>query len=182
MTDLCLRAAKCDIASHEHTLVKAEPLYVRFFHGLMIVTAFSIHSLFDGISIGVKDTSAGLWTMFVAICSHKLLVALIVSVELFDKCASFALVVLHMTFFALMSPLGIISVVLSQNSITADSEANPLTILLSAIASGTILYIVFLEILQKDRVTKLKPLIQFISLALGFAIMFAVTIVIKDEH
>ena len=154
---------------------------MRFIRGLIIISAFSIHSIFDGISIGVKTEPLEIWTMFIAIASHKLMIALIISVELYDKCSNFLLVVFHMILFSIMSPIGILVVIISESASHGDSEPNPITVVLSAIASGTILYIVFFEILQKERVTKLRPITQFISMAVGFGLMFCVTHTLKEE-
>lgn len=173
-------AAKCDVSTHIHNHNSKEPLFVRFLHGLVIITAFSIHSIFDGISIGIKTTSSEIWTMFIAIASHKLLISLIISVELYEKCSNFILMAFHMTLFSIMSPIGILAVILAEESLNSNSETNPIVILLSAISSGTILYIVFFEILQKDRVSELSGIIQFVSMGIGFGLMFCVTNTMKE--
>ncbi|XP_054159190.1 zinc transporter ZIP3-like [Oppia nitens] len=174
--------AKCDIDTHEHDLVKTDALYVRALHALVIIFAFSIHSVFDGISIGVKTNTVEIWTMFIAIGSHKLLVALIVGVELYEKCVNFLLFLFNMILFSIMSPIGIITMVITENTMNAeDNEVNPVTIFLSAIASGTILYIVFFEILQKERATKLKPIIQLSSIFVGYILMLLVTTCLREE-
>ena len=154
---------------------------MRFLHGLVIIGSFSIHSIFDGISIGVRAESTEIWTMFIAIASHKLIIALIIGVEVYEKCRNHLLVVFHMTLFSIMSPIGILTVLLTERSLDTHSEVNPIVILLSAIASGTILYIVFFEILQKDRVSKLSPIIQFIAMFIGYGLMFMITISLSEE-
>ncbi len=85
-----------------------------------------------------------------------------------------------MTLFSIMSPIGILAVILAEESLNSNSETNPIVILLSAISSGTILYIVFFEILQKDRVSKLSGIIQFVSMGIGFGLMFCVTNTLKE--
>jgi zinc transporter 1/2/3 len=159
-----------------------ELIFARFLHGLVIIIAFSIHSLFDGISIGIKTTSSEIWTMFIAISSHKLLIAFIISVELYEKCANIILVVFHMTLFSMMSPIGILIVIIAEESLDSESETNLIVVLLSAISSGTILYIVFFEILQKERVSRLSGIIQLVSMAIGFGIMFCVTNTLKESN
>lgn len=46
--------------------------------GLVVIIAFSAHSIFDGVAIGIQEETSRLWTIFFAICSHKLVVALAV--------------------------------------------------------------------------------------------------------
>ncbi|CAG2162935.1 unnamed protein product, partial [Oppiella nova] len=157
-------------------------LISRFLHGLVIICTFSVHSIFDGISIAARQHPSEIWTVFIAIASHKLMIALIIGVELYEKCQNFLFVVFHMTVFSIMSPIGIFVVIGAERSVqSADHEANPVVILLSAIASGTILYIVFFEILQKTRVDKLKPFMQFISMAIGFGLMFGITTTLNED-
>jgi zinc transporter 1/2/3 len=79
-----------------------------------------------------------------------------------------------------MSPIGILIVIIAEESLDSESESNPIVVLLSAISSGTILFIVFFEILQKERVSKLSGIIQFVCMAFGFGIMFCVTNTLKE--
>lgn len=55
-----------------------QPATVRFIQGFVVIIAFSAHSVFDGVAIGLQEEPSRLWTMFFAICSHKLVVALAV--------------------------------------------------------------------------------------------------------
>lgn len=55
-----------------------QPATVRFIQGFVVIIAFSAHSIFDGVAIGLQEEPTRLWTMFFAICSHKLVVALAV--------------------------------------------------------------------------------------------------------
>jgi zinc transporter ZupT len=61
-----------------HKTFHSNPASVRFIQGLVIIIAFSAHSIFDGVAIGLQEESTRIWTMFFAICSHKLVVALAV--------------------------------------------------------------------------------------------------------
>jgi hypothetical protein len=79
-----------------------------------------------------------------------------------------------------MSPIGILIVIIAEESLDSESESNPIVILLSAISSGTILFIVFFEILQKERVSKLSGIIELVCMAIGFGIMFCVTNTLKE--
>ena len=96
--------------------------------------------------------------------------------ELFEKTQSLTMTSIHMTLFALMSPIGIIIVIITESKIS--STDSPVIILLSAVATGTILYIVFFEILQRERSKdpcKLFGLILYTSMLLGFGLMYLMT-------
>ncbi|KAI1301721.1 Zinc transporter ZIP3 [Halotydeus destructor] len=155
------------------------PASVRFARGLITITAFSAHSVFDGVAIGLQESSSQIWTMFFAICVHKLVVAFAVGMELFEQTSSLTMTVVHMTLFSVMSPIGILIVIVTESSM-AEGDS-PVIIMLSAVATGTILYIVFFEILQRDRSkddSKLTGFILYLSMIVGFASMVCITLFI----
>lgn len=55
-----------------------QPRSVRFLQGFVVIVAFSAHSIFDGVAVGLQEEPSSVWTMFFAICSHKLVVSLAV--------------------------------------------------------------------------------------------------------
>lgn len=163
----------------------------------LLILAFSCHSLFDGISIGVQESEKEIWTMLIAILSHKLLIAFILSFQIYEKCQyktidptsmklvqkpiKFAKLILWIfsTLFALMSPLGII-IVIFMNNITSDQNRLDI-IILAAVSAGTILYIVFLEIIDKlHSRTHINGIVQWIALAIGFLIMNIISQLFQD--
>lgn len=155
------------------------PASVRFARGLVTIAAFSAHSIFDGVAIGLQESTSQIWTMFFAICVHKLVVAFAVGMELFEQTSSLTMTTIQMTLFALMSPIGIFIVMMTER--TMNEADSPVIILLSAVATGTILYIVFFEILQRDRTkdgSKAMGFILFIAMITGFTVMVCVTIFI----
>ncbi|XP_053207960.1 zinc transporter ZIP1-like [Panonychus citri] len=159
---------------HEPTSGHVEGVWTRFLRGLIIVVAFLAHSIFDGIAIGLQSTATSVWTMFFAICLHKLVVVFAIGFELFEKTRSLILTSIHMTIFAAMSPLGIFLSIVIEQGLSEDGSL-PL-ILLNAVATGGILYIVFLEILQADRCPEINGLIQLVALMSGFILMTLITV------
>lgn len=157
-----------------------EPLVIRVFRGLVIIGAFSIHSVFDGLAIGLQMTPSEIWALLFAVSMHKLVIAFVVSMELYEKCVNVIVVFCHMVLFSLMSPVGILIVVLTEESMSTNSESNIVIILLSALATGTILYIVFFEVLQKSNFTRLPGLVQYAAMLAGFIVMFCLTVFLSD--
>src|SRR5262249_55446643 len=117
---------------------------VLFVRGLLIIMAFSVHSIFDGLAIGLQPTETDLWRLFFAISVHKLVIAFVISLQLFDQSNKIFMVAIHMALFAIMSPIGILIVIMSENTLLgANPESNIIVILLTSIATGTLLYIIF---------------------------------------
>lgn len=156
--------------------------FYKFIRGLLIISAFGAHSIFDGVAIGSQVSSEKVWTIFFAISCHKLIIAAVVGLELFvATLESHLWTLVHLTLFSLMSPIGILLVVVAQNSLSINSN-DPSMILLQSFATGTLLYIIFVEILQpkEDQTYERQKLGKSFSLLAGFAMMLAVLTLISE--
>ncbi|XP_053207746.1 zinc transporter ZIP3-like [Panonychus citri] len=158
--------------------IKFEGVWTRFLRGLIIVVAFLAHAVFDGIAIGLQSTTTSVWTIFFAICLHKLVVVFAIGFELFEKTGSLLLTAIHVAIFSAMSPIGIVLSIIIEDGLTEDGSLT--LILLNAVATGAILYIVFLEILQADRCREVNGLYQLAALILGFILMTLMTTLVSD--
>lgn len=157
------------------------PASVRFMQGLVTIIAFSAHSVFDGLAIGLQPTTNQIYTMLFAISMHKLVVAFAVGLEIFDQTSSVYMTVVHMSLFSLMSPVGIWIVIFTQQNYAPKEDESLFLIMLSAGATGTILYIVFFEILQKDRAgSNVNGIVLWIIMLSGFVLMLTVNVVFAD--
>lgn len=135
--------------------------------GLLIVLALSVHELFEGLAVGLESTAGNVWYMFGAVSAHKLVIAFCVGVELVTVKTKTSLCVVYITTFAVVSPLGIgVGIAMAGGEGAAASGIS--SVILQGLASGTLLYVVFFEILQRDR----AGLVQFISALVGFLVMF----------
>lgn len=154
----------------------------KFLRGLIIVSAFSAHAIFDGVAIGSQTSIDQVWAIFIAIACHKLVIAAVVGLELYNATLQSKLwTIVHMTTFSSMSPIGILIVVIAQNSFEINVN-HPIMILLQAFATGTIIYIVFVEILQpKGHDPHKHGFLKSFSLVLGFVFMLIVLTVLHDH-
>lgn len=163
-----------------HSTVGSE--FYKFIRGLLIVSAFGAHSIFDGVAIGSQETVEKVWTIFLAISCHKLIIAAVVGLELYAATLESHLwTLVHLSIFSAMSPIGILLVVLAQNSLHINSN-HPAMILLQSFATGTLLYIVFVEILQpkEEQAYEKNKLGKSVSLIAGFALMLVVLTLIDQ--
>lgn len=154
------------------------PASVRFMQGFVTIIAFSAHSVFDGLAIGLQSTTNQIYTMLFAISMHKLVVAFAVGLEIFGQTSSVYMTAFHMSLFSIMSPIGIWIVIFSQqNSGLIREDESLFFIMLSAAATGTIIYIVFFEILQKDRSeSNVNGLVLWVIMLAGFVLMVSVNV------
>ncbi|KAF8764393.1 zinc transporter ZIP1-like [Argiope bruennichi] len=137
--------------------------------GLLTVAALSFHSLFEGFAVGLRNDALSTWIVFAAISVHKFVIAFVVGLEVLATGGKNKHVYSYMGVFSLMSPLGILIAIITQSSL---EESNPMTVsVLNAIATGTLLYVTFFEILQRDEHKDIATWVQLVATVSGFIIM-----------
>ncbi|XP_034934316.1 zinc transporter ZIP1-like isoform X2 [Chelonus insularis] len=145
--------------------------------GLLIVLGLSVHELFEGLAIGLEGSANYVWYMFAAVAAHKFVIAFCIGVELVASRTHQCLSVIYVCTFAIVSPMGIgIGMLLVGGGSTAAS--GPLPVILQGIATGTLLYVVFFEILHHNR----DGLHQYLSIIIGFMVMFGLQIATAHSH
>lgn len=164
---------------HSH-LTKASPdedIIVSTLRGFLIILALSVHELFEGLAVGLESSTTNVWYLFGAVAAHKLVLAFCVGMELLVIKTRLLLALFYVFTFAAVSPIGIgIGILLSETSSTNSSMIS--STILQGLASGTLLYVVFFEILLKDR----KGLIMYAAVVIGFAIMFGFSFLCKSDY
>ena len=148
--------------------------------------ALSIHSLLEGLAIGIQDTTPKVMILFAAVISHKLVVAFCLGVELTaSKGTKFKNHFLAIFVFTAGSVIGILvgMGLVDLNSVTG-SKFLPI---LQGIAGGTLLYVTLCEVLPREKArwhqnqaNKAVGLSQFLAFTAGFAVMTSMTIFIND--
>lgn len=158
----------------DHSHVVFEDTVVSSIRGLLIVLALSVHELFEGLAVGLESSTSNVWLMFGAVSAHKLVIAFCIGVELVYSGTKTVLSVIYIFTFAVVSPLGIgIGIAVTENT---DTETSLVSVILQGFACGTLLYVVFFEVLQGDRKIGLK---SWLAVLAGFAVMFVITIFSK---
>lgn len=158
---------------HSHFMIDDDTT-VASLRGLLVVLALSIHELFEGLAVGLESSSATVWYMFGAVSCHKLVIAFCIGVELISNGTRTLLTVLYVGLFAIVSPLGIgIGIALTEGTTDNIEVAS---VFLQGLASGTLLYVVFFEILQKERTEGIQ---QYAAILFGFLVMFGLQFICK---
>lgn len=156
-----------EIPSQESTA----QVVAKSFRGFLAVLALSFHAIFEGLAVGLEMRTTNVWYLFGAIATHKFVIAFCVGMELVSSKTKTLLVFLYIGTFAIVTPLGIgIGILLSEDS-PGLSTATPVTTILQGMAAGTLLYVVFFEVLQKERANTKHGAWQLFSIILGFTVM-----------
>lgn len=151
-----------------------------------MLVALSIHSLLEGLAIGIQDTTPKVMILFTAVISHKIIVAFCLGVELTaTRGYKFKYHLAAIFVFSAGSVLGIFlgMGLVDLNSVT-DSKFLPI---LQGIAGGTLLNVCLCEILPREKARwhrnqskKAVGLFQFMAFTTGFAVMTLMSVFITE--
>ncbi|XP_059570828.1 zinc transporter ZIP1-like [Alligator mississippiensis] len=139
------------------------------FRALAMLLALSLHSVLEGLAVGLQAVPARALRVCAAILLHKAVIAVGLSLLLLRSRVATRCFVASVAAFALMSPLGIVlGMGLSQSRGPSAALAQ---CLLQGLAAGTFLYVTFLEILPHELSAARGRLPQVLALLLGFSAM-----------
>ncbi|XP_071507377.1 zinc transporter ZIP1-like [Diadema antillarum] len=163
-------------ASHDHShdpnndKQNDDPILPKSIIGsIVFLMALSLHSLFEGMAIGLQDTRSGVIQVFIGVILHKCVLVFSFSLSVLHK-TKVRNIVLYVTLLALMSPIGIaVGMVIPENT----PEAMMANGVLQSIACGTILFIIFFEILRDSSPEHAdnKSLLMVVCMLVGFGLM-----------
>ena len=140
---------------------------------LLLLTALSLHSVFEGLAVGLQGTASQVLQIFAALALHKSIIAFSLGINLSQSRLSLAAIIRSNLLFSITSPLGIGIGIAIMDLTAADSKpALLVNIILQGLACGTFLYIVFFEVLPHEfNSNKTYPsrLLKVLFLVLGYA-------------
>lgn len=143
------------------------------FRSFMLFLSLSLHSVFEGLAIGLQSTDSKVLEICIAILVHKSIIVFSLSVKLVQSTVNPLWVAAYIVVFALMSPLGI---AIGIGVMEAQLTAGPLIqAVLEGLAAGTFVYITFLEILPHELNSPGNQLLKVMFILFGFTIMAGLT-------
>jgi len=137
-----------------------------------------IHAVTEGAALGIDSTLSETLMLFIAIIGHKGSESFALCIMLLKHQLPFRRVLLIVTFFSLMTPLGIsLGTAINQFSMTESNSNILIAAIFNAFAAGTFLYISTLHHVhfhQHGRDT--QGLLEFASLVAGAAAMAVIAL------
>ncbi|XP_052891034.1 zinc transporter ZIP3 [Anopheles moucheti] len=150
-----------------------------------LLLALCMHSLLEGLAIGVQNSGPKVLLLLGAVSAHKFVVGFALGVELCtynarQRCSH----VLQVLTFSLGSVAGI-GVGMGLDGLN-ETLTNLIMPILQGLAGGTLLYVTVSEVLPRERAKRFRHArgigpIQFIAVALGFTLMSVLSLVLTDE-
>lgn len=143
------------------------------FRSFMLFLSLSLHSVFEGLAIGLQNTDSKVLEICIAILVHKSIIVFSLSVKLVQSAVGPLWVMAYIGVFAMMSPIGIaIGISVMEAQLTAGALIQAV---LEGLAAGTFVYITFLEILPHELNSPGKQLLKVLFILVGFSVMAALT-------
>ncbi|XP_031704612.1 zinc transporter ZIP1 [Anarrhichthys ocellatus] len=143
------------------------------FRSFMLFLTLSLHSVFEGLAIGLQSTDSKVLEICIAILVHKSIIVFSLSVKLVQSAVRPLWVAAYIGVFAMMSPIGIaVGISVMEARLAAGTLIQAV---LEGLAAGTFIYITFLEILPHELNSPGKQLLKVLFILLGFSIMAALT-------
>jgi len=152
--------------------------------GLLVVVALSVHSLFEGMAVGLEDTPGGVWQLFLAISVHSIAVVFCIGTELVSSGLGQIRIILSMLILSLVTPLGVLVGMLVTHE-EAESGGQVLLVgVLQGLAGGTLLYITFFEVLNREKLAKysMSGMVGALIILLSFTCMAALNSLGGHSH
>ncbi|XP_075709369.1 zinc transporter ZIP2 [Rhinoderma darwinii] len=144
------------------------------FRSLILFCTLSIHSVFEGLAIGLQSKYTSALQIAIAVLIHKGIIVFSLSVKLIQNMTTPVWLAIYIVIFSLMSPIGItigIVVTLKKSAVVTIVQA-----ILEGISSGTFVYVTFLEILPSELNSGTRPLLRLFFIVVGFTIMAVIAI------
>ncbi|XP_055040523.1 zinc transporter ZIP1 [Misgurnus anguillicaudatus] len=145
------------------------------FRSFILFFSLSLHSVFEGLAIGLQTTDTKVLEICIAILVHKSIIVFSLAVKLVQSAVKPIWVAIYVTVFAVMSPLGIaIGIIVIESELKAGAFIQAV---LEGMAAGTFIYITFLEILPHELNSPERPLLKVLFLLCGFSVMAALSFI-----
>ncbi|KAF3429699.1 hypothetical protein E2986_11077 [Frieseomelitta varia] len=167
---------------HQHEHSHAAMTKNSSVQGLLTVLALSFHAIFEGLAVGLEPSIGSVVYLAAAIATHKLVISFCVGMELYVAGASTRTTLGYLTIFSMVTPIGI-AVGLALGHFKNDSEnLGPTPTILQGMAAGTLLYVVFFEVLARERANEKSGLLQLTAIIVGFMLMLGLQIANVHSH
>lgn len=140
------------------------------FRSILLLIALSLHSVFEGLAVGLQKNSSDVFEIIIGIIIHKAIIAFSLGMTLAQSTLSYFNSLLSVLTFSLASPIGIgfgLMIVEFRNG----TSSSLIEGILQGLACGTFLYITLFEILQHELRNSDLRLVKVLFLFIGFICM-----------
>ncbi|XP_063602498.1 zinc transporter ZIP1-like isoform X2 [Penaeus indicus] len=157
-----------DIASHSSL------------RSMLLLFALSLHSIFEGLAVGLQDTIDDVVALFLVVIFHKGIIAFSLGLNMVQSKLTVAQMLLGIMFFCVTAPFGVgvgMGIMELQSFTTTILSGT-----LQGIACGTFLYVTFFEVLPHEMNNGENRLLKLLFIILGFSAVCGVLYLDPDTQ
>lgn len=148
----------------------------------ILIAVLSLHSIIAGVALGIQQDFNVALSIFVALISHKWIEAFALGVSLLKAGKQGLSFFKFLMLFAIMCPLGILLGSGLYTAVAGSTAGELTTAVLTAIASGTFVYVAIVDILLEEFQTARDKYIKFLLAVVGFAAMASLLFAFDHDH
>jgi zinc transporter 1/2/3 len=140
------------------------------FRSILLLIALSLHSVFEGLAVGLQKNLSDVFEITIGILIHKAIIAFSLGMTLAQSTLSYFHSFLSVLTFSLASPIGIgfgLMIVKFRNGSSSSLTEG----IFQGLACGTFLYITLFEIVQHELRNSDLRLVKILFLFFGFICM-----------
>ena len=160
-------ASQVSLATSETELVQKKKMGAM--KAVVMFVALSSDCIFEGLSLGLQSTEAGVWNLVIAILSHEVVIAFMLGLELLKHYTPKQVFWLGF-FYAMTNPIGISTGTAIHATMGGDEVFEVVSGILQALCGGVFIYVTFIEILSREFVGS-SSIIKTSAVFIGFAVM-----------
>ncbi|XP_051165418.1 zinc transporter ZIP3-like isoform X1 [Leptopilina boulardi] len=164
------------------SLKKSENRTDNSIRGLLTVLALSFHAIFEGLAVGLEPSLNSVVYLAAAIATHKLVIAFCVGMELYVARTSTKTILGYLSVFSMVTPFGIVAGMALGHFKNDSENLGPVPTILQGMAAGTLLYVVFFEVLARERANEKSGLLQLAAILVGFMLMLGLQLAMAHSH
>lgn len=135
----------------------------------LLVLALSLHSVFEGIAIGLQPNVEQIIQVLVAVLIHKSIIAFTLGLNVVQSRLRIRAIVECIVLFTVMSPLGV-GIGMAVINFDKGVEVFLVSGILQGLACGTFLYVTFFEVLPHELNSGNGRLLKLLCVILGFSV------------
>jgi len=137
---------------------------------ILLLLALSLHSIFEGLAIGLQEQSHNLISIFLAVILHKAVMAFSLGLNIAQSSLSVKAFIISNIIFSAASPVGL-AIGIAVSDLPSSLPQNIANGILQGISGGTFLYITFFEVLPHELNVPTNRLWKVLFVILGFSVI-----------
>eukprot|EP00118_Oscarella_pearsei_P026423 m.778 g.778 ORF g.778 m.778 type:complete len:332 (+) comp4837_c0_seq1:11-1006(+) len=149
-------------------------------HFILFVVLY-LHGIFEGLAIGLLDTVAEILALLLAVSIHKSVILISLVVQLVSKNVKTGKSLVLVSVFSVVAPVGIVIGIAIDKTGSKESSGGLLASgILGGLATGTLFYVIFMEILPDGLKSGEFLFRKGLTVLLGFCIIALLSLI--PEH